>query len=369
MQPNRAGVRVLHVLAPAKQGGLESVVAMLSEGQRPGSHVAAVISPADAEGHPFVNKLRSAGVTVTVITAGGREYLREYRMLRDEATRIRPDIIHTHGYRPDVIGGAVARSLNVRHVSTVHGFTGGRLKNRLNETVQRFALRFADAVIAVSRPLVDRLTRSGIPPTKIFFIANGFGPSGSLLNRTDARRAMGLDASATVVGWLGRLSAEKGPDVMLSAFALAHRHTRLSMIGEGREENALRQQARDLGITDRVHWHGALRDAGRVLPAFDAFVLSSRTEGTPIALLEAMYAKVPIVATSVGGVPDVVSSDTALLVPPEQIDAIGAAINNVADDPSSAARRAEAAYERVVTAFSAASWLESVDAVYRSVAS
>lgn len=120
-------------------------------------------------------------------------------------------------------------------------------------------------------------------------------------------------------------------------------------------------------MADRVNWHGAVPDAATVLTAFDSFVLSSRTEGTPIALFEAMYARVPIVTTRVGGVPDVVTPDHALLVPSERPDEIASALLEVDRNPGAASRRVEAAYSRLLGRFSPAAWLEEVDAVYRSV--
>jgi len=121
-------------------------------------------------------------------------------------------------------------------------------------------------------------------------------------------------------------------------------------------------------VADRVNWHGLVPDAADLYPAFDAWVLSSRTEGTPIALLEAMAARVPVVATAVGGVPDVVSSAEALLVPSEQPRELAAALATVLADRAQAALRAEAAYRRLTEAYSPGGWLDAHVALYRSLA-
>lgn len=361
-------VRILHVLAPAREGGLERVVAMLSEGQgRDRAHVAAVVTPEDAKEHPFIDALEAAGIPVTPVVVGGRGYLREYRLLGALIDRVHAGVVHTHGYRADVIGGIAARARRVPAVSTVHGFTGGSRRNRFNETVQLFALRRADAVLAVSRPLVDRLARAGVPPEKVRWIPNGFAPSSNALTRAASRQALGIPNDALVAGWVGRLSREKGADVMLDALSLSDSSWRLSIVGEGIEREQLRAQAAQLGIEDRVMWHGAVPNAGALMTAFDAFVLSSRTEGTPIALLEAMHAGVPIVATQVGGVPDVVSAEHALLVASEQPSAIAAALSELRRDPSAAARRSERARERVLRDFSAGAWVAAVEEVYQRV--
>lgn len=337
----------------------------MSVGQPPNSvHVAAIVEPATAENHPFIDQLQTLGVPVTRIVVGAREYLREYRSLKALVARLRPGVVHTHGYRADVIGGMVARGHHVTTVSTVHGFTGGGRRNRLYERVQSFALRRADAVIAVSAPLVLRLTKEGVPREKIHCVPNGFAQSVDTLTRASARKRLDLPADALVAGWVGRLSREKGPDVMLDALAAGDPKWHLSIIGEGDELERLRQQAAALGIADRITWHGHIANAGSLITAFDAFILSSRTEGTPISLLEAMNASVPIIATSVGGVPDVVSSSHALLVPPEQPGMIADALSRLERDPPAAIARSTRAKERLVESFSRASWLDAIDAVY-----
>jgi glycosyltransferase involved in cell wall biosynthesis len=361
-------LRVLHILAPARQGGLESVVSMLSAGQRSeGTHVAAVLSPAEVRDHPFLARLETLGVPVTTVAVPTRSYVREYRSLKALIGLLRPHVVHTHGYHADVIAGAAGRSLGFRVVSTVHGFVGGTRRNWVYERMQIIALRRAAALLAVSAPLVERLAQRGISRKKIHLVPNGFAPAGPDLSRRAARRELGLPENALVVGWVGRLSREKGADVMLEAIAACEGPWRLSLIGDGPERNRLRQRAEDLGIAHRIWWHGSIANAGTLFSAFDAFVLSSRTEGTPIALFEAMNAGVPIVAAEVGGVPNVVTSVHALLVPPERPAMIAQSLAALLRDPAAAKQRSALAHERVVRQFGVGTWLAAVDAVYRAV--
>jgi glycosyltransferase involved in cell wall biosynthesis len=178
---------------------------------------------------------------------------------------------------------------------------------------------------------------------------------------------LGIGADAIVAAWVGRLSREKGADVMLDAIAECDPSWQLSMIGDGPERDCLSKQAAKLGIGDRVTWHGPVPNAGSLLAAFDAFVLSSRTEGTPIALLEAMHAGVPVVATGVGGVPDVVGPAHALLVPPERPQMIARALEAIARGPSAATLRSALARQRLLDSFSSVTWLAAVEAIYDEV--
>jgi len=361
------GPKVLHVLAPAREGGLERVVTMLSGIQAAeGAHVAAVLEPGSENDHPFVRGLESRGVPVTTIVVGARSYLREYRGLKELIARLRPGVVHTHGYRSDVIGIAAARSARIPSVSTVHGFTGGGIRNRINEHIQCLALRRAAAVIAVAAPIVERLARAGVPRARIHCIPNGF-THGTQLPRSLARQRLGISDGTLVAGWVGRLSAEKGADVLLRALAQTETSWQASIIGDGPERERLGQLALDLGINDRVTWHGAVSDAGSLFSAFDAFVLSSRTEGTPIVLFEAMDASVPVVATTVGGVPDVITDADAILVPSENPPAIARGLRTIKENPAAARKRSFHARGRLTSAFGDSAWVAAIDAVYRMV--
>ncbi|PYP94454.1 MAG: hypothetical protein DMD34_08540 [Gemmatimonadetes bacterium] len=130
----------------------------------------------------------------------------------------------------------------------------------------------------------------------------------------------------------------------------------------------LERLAGALGLGSRVTFHGKVDDAARLFPAFDMFVLSSRTEGTPIVLFEAMAAGVPVVATAVGGVPDVVSCTEALLVPPQDPVALAQAIRTALLDPGATHARVTAARARLTREFTLARWVARYDAVYQQVA-
>jgi glycosyltransferase involved in cell wall biosynthesis len=186
------------------------------------------------------------------------------------------------------------------------------------------------------------------------------------LDRAAARAQLGLDRDAFVLGWVGRMSVEKGVDVFIDALAkLTDLPIHACLIGDGPEKAAQVARAAASAASSRLQWAGMLRDAGRFFHAFDAFVLSSRTEGTPMVLFEAMAAHVPLVVTGVGGIPDVVSPREALIVPPENPLELAGAIRAIYADRSAANARADAASQRLEHDFSEGPWLSAYDAVYR----
>ncbi|HEX2191139.1 MAG TPA: glycosyltransferase [Longimicrobiaceae bacterium] len=356
--------------APARVGGLERVVRSLCLGQHAAGHrvqLLAVVDEGETD-HPLAASLSDAGVEVRLLAIPTRAYLRERVAVRDACRRMGAGVVHTHGYRPDVVDAPAARSLGVPTVATVHGFIRGRWKGRLYEWMQRRAYRRFDAVAAVSRPQVAELVASGVPPARVHLVPNAWAPYAAPLGAAEARARLGVPSGVFHLGWVGRLGREKGADVLLDAVALlGDLPLIVSIIGAGAEEAGLRARAQALGIADRVRWHGLVPEAGPLFPAFDAFVLSSRTEGTPIALFEAMEAGVPVVATAVGGVPDVVSPAEALLVPPEDPARLAGAVRAVHHDPAAAAARARAAGVRLREVFGPEPWLERYAEIYRNV--
>jgi glycosyltransferase involved in cell wall biosynthesis len=297
-----------------------------------------------------------------------RAYVREGAFIADLCRRHRPAVIHTHGFRPDVVDAAVGRYLDVPTITTVHGFTGGGWRVGLYERIQCRAFRWFDAVAAVSHPLAQRLAASGVRRDRIHVVPNAFTPPAQTLDRATARQALSIPEDGFVVGWVGRLSREKGADILLDAVArLPGVPVNVSMLGEGPDREALQHHAAELGIGERITWHGVVRDACSLFRAFDVLVLSSRTEGCPIVLFEAMATGVPIVATRVGGVPDVVSPAEASLVPAEDAAALAAGIAEVFRDREHAAARARAAHRRLLAEFQPAAWVARYDALYRRI--
>ena len=362
-------LRIVHACAPADVGGLERVVQGLACGQARRGHdvtVVAIVSES-SRAVPLFAPMADAGVRTVALEFSGRAYLRERAAMRALLRERQPQVLHTHGYRTDLLHGGLARRLGVATATTLHGSSRMGGLSHLVEWWQGSALRRFDAVVAVSRPLVDELHGRGVHPERVHFVPNAWVPAAEPLERVAARKELGArDDGVPVVGWAGRLIPIKGADVFIRALAAVRdREWRASIIGEGPERGALEALAAELGLAERVRFHGAIHGAARVFAAFDLFVLSSRSEGTPMVLLEAIAAGLPVVASSVGGIPDIVQDGRdAWLVPPEQPTSLARAITSALASPDEAARRATAARARVTAEFDAERWIDAHERLY-----
>lgn len=371
-KPTSRRLHVVLLCTPARVGGLERVVQALAAALCARGHrvtVLAIVASAAGLG-PFLAPFEGTGAQVMPLEFGGREYARERREVARVLAGLAPDVLHTHGYRADLLHGGAARRAGIATVSTLHGSSRMGGLSHFFEWLQLRALRRFDGVIPVSAPLLESLRRVGVAAERLTLVPNALAGSDTAIPRGAARAELGLPGDATpVIGWVGRLVQVKAADVFLEALALLPRTPWLaSVVGDGPELDALQERAALLGIHDRVRFHGEVDDAARVLTAFDLFVLSSRSEGTPIAVLEAMRAALPVVATAVGGVADLLGG-TGWTVPKERPAALAAAIEAVLGDPAGAATRGNEGRQRVLTEFDPARWAERHEDVYaRAVA-
>jgi glycosyltransferase involved in cell wall biosynthesis len=363
-------LKILHLVSPASVGGLERVVHALAIGHRARGHdvrVAAMLGRGD-DGAAFIDPLRDGGVPVDTLEVGLSNVLAERRFVAQLCRREAPQIVHTHGYRPDIVDGPVARSCGVPTLSTEHGMSkmGGR--TAVYEWLQMRSLRRYAAVVAVSKPIAQQLAACGVDPRRIHTIPNAWAGNVDFLDRSEARSSLGLPETGPVIGWLGRLIGAKGGDVFLDALArMADNEIPVAMIGGGPERDAWDALAREKGLASRVRFYDEVIDAARFLRAFGVFVLSSRTEGTPIVLFEAIAAGVPVVATAVGGVPDVLEGDLALVVPSEAPGELAAAMERSLADPLAAEARATCATHSLAERYAIAPWLDRYEELYRAL--
>lgn len=374
MQGTRSGtlpepLSVVQLCAPAGVGGLERVVEGLSIGLRGRGHeVALIVVLQERQARPdFLDSVQGSGADVLPITIKGRGYLTEFRRVREVLRARRPDVLHSHGYRSDLLHGGHARRSGAATVSTLHGSSRMGGASHFFEWLQGFSLRRFDAVVAVSPPLAEDLRARGVQSDRIHAVPNAWSPSEPFVEPEEARSRLSFpDLRVPTIGWVGRLIPIKGCDLFLRSLAeVRSRPWTARIIGDGPERDRLESLATELEIQDRVHFMGAIPEAARIMKGFDLFVLSSRSEGTPMVLLEAMAAGRAVVAARVGGVPFIIrDSEEGWLVEPDDVRSLAKGIAEALDDPAGRVQKGRRAEERVSDEYDVGSWIRRHEEVY-----
>jgi glycosyltransferase involved in cell wall biosynthesis len=222
---------------------------------------------------------------------------------------LKVDIWHSHDYKTNVLGRLIRRKHPMRLVTTAHGFTRETWRTRLYYHVDNLAMLGYDEVIAVSPPLIKHCAYHGVNPSRLTYIPNAIDTTEYTRTRTpaQAKSALGLPANHFAIGVIGRLSIEKGVDRairMLADITKTHPQVELHVIGDGPQRKELEALAGKLGVSNAIRWWGWQADARPIYEVLDTLLLPSRTEGLPNVVLEAMAMGVPVAATDVGGVSD-----------------------------------------------------------------
>jgi glycosyltransferase involved in cell wall biosynthesis len=354
-------VRVVHVVEALGRGGLERVVASLAGGASDRFEVTVL---ALAGGGPLAEEMRAARIDVRCLGLGDyypRSVVRAARALVDA----RAALVHTHGHFAGVAGRLAARLVGidavVHHLHTTDTTLRPRHRRleRLLGMLSRRILCCSGAVARHAR--IDLL----LPDSLLQLVPNGIEPAPPA-DQEAARQALGSPAPP-IAGCVGSLTPHKGQATLLRAWATrAAGPGTLVLVGDGPERSALVALAARLGLAGRVVFAGARPDARRLLPAFDLLILPSRVrEGLSLAALEGMDAGLPLVATRVGGLPEIVEDGrTGILVPEDDHEAMAAAIDAVLGDPDRARAWGAAGRRRVEESFRAAVMVRRVESIY-----
>lgn len=317
----------------------------------------------------------SAGVPVYVIREGFRGDPRILSRLRRLVDELRPDIVQTHSVKSHFLMRLSGLSKRYPWVAFHHGYTRPDRKMELYNTLDRWSLRRAHRVVTVTTAFKQELMDAGVLPDQISIAHNAISSEWGSRERVDQARVGAIRAGlgqAKLILSVGRLSREKAhEDLLRSMASLLQRRPdllwRVVIVGEGPERSRLESLA--AWMQERVLLVGRDSDIEPYFAAADVFVLPSHSEGSPNVLLEAMAARVPIVATRVGGVPEIVTSgEHALLVPAGDTEALGAAIARILEHPEVGAALARRATERITSVYSPAVRAAELARVYAGVA-
>ena len=235
------------------------------------------------------------------------------------------DIIHTHEVRSDLIGLICAMQTRAKLVTTLHGWIGNSLKDRLKNTIDKLALHFFDMIIVVSELLKEMVLKYGIPSSRVHLLRNSIVIENFKIDRHENsfRQEFSILPDTVLIANIGRLSPEKGhKDFILAAEQVVKKFKNVTfvIIGIGPEEPALRQLVTDRQLNPFFIFTGYRTDISRIYNSLDLIVQTSYTEGMPNVILESLLMKIPVIATKVGGTPEIVKDNvTGILIEPGNI--------------------------------------------------
>jgi glycosyltransferase involved in cell wall biosynthesis len=364
------GLRLAHLIESDGPGGAERMLASLATELQAAGSENVVIVPAAGEGW-LAHELHGTGVHVEQFHLDRPFSPAFARGLEETLRRHRVVLAHSHEFTMAVYGAWAARRAGIPHLFTMHGgrYYAGRLRRRI---ALRVAATLSDSVVAVSHILARQLRRDlWLSADRVVIIPNGVRQMPVV--QSSLREELRLTAADQLVVAVGNLYPVKGHTYLLEALALlAARFPRLHVAIAGRGELAdpLLAEARRLQVNQHFHLLGLRSDIGNVLAASDVFVLPSLSEGVPLALLEAMLAGKPIVATAVGEVPTVLEGGHAgVVVRPGDAAELADALASLLSDPAEARRLGGAAAARASEAYTLSSMIERYAALYEKALS
>ena len=348
--------QVITSLVPA---GAERLVAHLLEYIDRERFAPVCICLGNPVGSHLEARVQQLGVPLYFLGKGDTMSLAVLRKLNALFRQYRPVVAHTHLLALNYAYPLMIRYRTPARVYTVHNLAEKDIGLRTAPMVRALAFRYRiGGVVPVAiaeevRASIQQLYGYPDPP----LIPNGiptdeYAPDSD--KRTWWRQAHGIEPRATVVTHIGRFAVQKNHALLVEAFAQvrADAPLYLLLVGGGELENAVREQVAGLGLASRVRFLGVRADVADILRASDVFVLSSRWEGNPMSVMEAMAAGLPVVSTAVGGVPELVrEGETGLLVPSEDAGALAQALQALVDDPAHRQAMGDAARQRAVARF------------------
>ncbi|MEI6224617.1 MAG: glycosyltransferase [Deltaproteobacteria bacterium] len=346
---------ILHLVASPFVGGPERQMIGLARALRGTDRSVFLGFP---EGGALDERLRAEGVESHLLATTGRPLRRAVAEVAEWFGRIAPDVVITHGYKPDLVGLLAARRAGIPHVAVSHGWTGATLRVKVNEAVDKLVMRGARRVVAVSHRQGQRVKDAGIRADRVVVIQNAVDasrfPAPDAATRREMEALFPVRPERLVIA-AGRLSPEKGfGDLIQAARLVVDRMPGVGflLVGDGPLRGALEAAIREAGLEASFVLAGFRDDLDRLMASADLFVQSSHTEGLPNVVLEAGACAVPIVATAVGGTGEVLEDGRqGRLVPPREPVVLAGAIVEVLSDPAAAKRMGDDARRRVVAEF------------------
>lgn len=375
--------KIAYILTPVEFGGAERVsLNFLKNVDRNNFEVCPIllIRPWEKK-NVFIQELVKENYPVHKIPVAirtlnqGKDYFRVircFRILYSILNKGSFDLVHTNGYFADIIGIPISRLLGIPHIASCHGYIRNDRKLIIYTKLDLIVLRFSSKVIAVSREIQRDLIGSGLSESRVLEIQNAVELNTNKMlfqkNREEIRKTYDINNKEIVLGYVGRISREKGLRYLIEAASKLTRFglpIRVMIIGDGSQRPEIECLAQERDLQSKVIFTGFQNDMQKWLPPMDLFILPSLTEGTPMALLEAMSCGIPVIASAVGGIPKIIDSGkNGILVSPAKPEEIVSAVWAISKNNELQKRLSNMAKETIRNKFNLNEWVKKIESIY-----
>jgi glycosyltransferase involved in cell wall biosynthesis len=345
---DKGKLHVLVIMASAIVGGMETYVRNLIRLMPSDRFRITCLCPYES---PITEILRGMGAAVFVARMDDDPPWRSIQAAAEIVRNFKVDLIHAHLPKAHVLAGLAGSLTQIPALATVHGNTISTHELGIHRTTNTH-------LVAVCQEAYMQALAMGVSTDRVTLIYNGvdldvFRPSERA--RSAFRSSLGIAPETPLVGFVGRIDAEKGPDQFLQAAQVIHAevpNAHFVLVGAGHQYDRMQQMTADLGLSEVTHFAGLWPDTAKVYPAIDLLLQTSRIEGTPLSLLEAMACELPVVALGVGGVPEIVEeARTGMLVSPGDWRGVGTRAIELLEHPARMAAMGQAARARARSHF------------------
>jgi len=374
-------MRVLHLISSTGFYGAENVIVSLAEQQKKqnfGVIIGVFLNTKNPDVEIAKESLKNK-LKVQLFGCNGRLDLKVALEIRNFIKSNNIKILHCHGYKPNFYGILATSFLNVGLITTCHSWFVNSQKMRIYTWLDKFWIRKFDKIIAVSGGIKKELLESGTSENKILIINNGINTQNFKRAIKDERKEMktksqninGITKNDKIVGTIGRLDIQKGQIYFLKAakeVLKIYPNTKFLLVGDGPLKQRLEEKIKELNLENNITFTGFRADIPEILSLLDIFVLPSLKEGLPMALLEAMASKKPVIATDVGAIPKLIKNNkTGILIKPRNPQELSEAILSLLNDKEKAERLGNNGFLFVKKEFSSEKMAENHAQVYKEV--
>jgi glycosyltransferase involved in cell wall biosynthesis len=368
-------IRVAVVIDSLKIGGAQKLISAYAANAAAHDLTPVIITLREDNAPFIVDSIRTSGIRLIHLPQASLFSISRFRTLVKLLQDERVEIAQTHLTYANILGCLAAYSAGIPVIATLHSIAVRKgWKARILRVIENFILRrYATRILAVGQVVADT-NQGSFGRRKVDIIPNGipkpqFPP---LHERERLRRQITGEGAGSIVITVGRFTRAKGYEDMVEAFRLLQQRAsppKLVMVGSGTTVDTIKNQIDDLDLNQLIILTGDREDVPSLLALSDVYASSSHREGLPLAVLEAMMAGLPVVATAVGDIPNVVTEETGLVVPPHHPELLADALEDLLKNPQKREAMGQAGYRRAMNEYSVDAWMKKHLALYRAVLS